>query len=281
MFIALITLITLVAFAANSILCRMALAPGLIDPISFTSLRLLSGAALLVPLAGLRFRAGPSQAAASPGNWPSALALFAYAICFSLAYVRVDAGIGALILFGAVQTTMVGWGLRSGEQPHRREWLGLVLAIGGLIYLLSPGRTAPDVPGALLMAVAGLAWGIYSLRGRGAASPVRATAGNFLRTTPFAIVASLLAISALRVEAKGALLAVVSGTMTSAIGYVIWYRALRGLTATRAALVQLLVPVLAAFAGVLFLAESLSLRLALASALILGGVALAIGGRRR
>jgi drug/metabolite transporter (DMT)-like permease len=281
MLIAFLTLITLLAFAANSILCRMALAPGLIDPVSFTSLRLLSGAALLVPLVGLRPRARPSQAAASRGNWPSALALFAYAICFSLAYVRVDAGMGALILFGAVQTTMVGWGLRSGEQPHMSEWLGLLMAIGGLIYLLSPGRSAPDVFGALLMAVSGVAWGVYSLRGRGAASPVEATAGNFLRAAPFALVASLLAITALRVEAKGALLAIVSGTMTSAIGYVIWYRALRGLTATRAALVQLLVPVIAAFAGILFLAETLSLRLALASALILGGVAMAIGGKPR
>lgn len=274
----LLTALALIAFAANSILCRMALGADRIDPISFTTIRLLSGAILLFPLGAAARRS--AARADGRGSWRSGLALFVYAICFSLAYVRIEAGVGALILFGAVQTTMVGIGLREGERPHVSEWLGLLVAVGGLIYLISPGRSAPDAAGSLLMGMSGVAWGVYSLRGRGARIPVAITADNFLRTAPMTLAASAFFFASIRSDARGFLLAATSGAITSGIGYVIWYRALRGLTATRAALVQLLVPVIAAFAGILFLGESVTIRLLVASLLILGGVALAIGRRR-
>ena len=209
-------------------------------------------------------------------SWGSGISLFVYAMAFSLAYISLDAGMGALILFGAVQVTMIGLGLKSGQRPRPGEWLGLILALGGLVYLVLPGLTAPDPLGAGLMLISGIAWGVYSLRGKRGTSPVHDTAGNFIRTVPMAVVASLLAISLVQIERTGALLAIASGAITSGLGYVLWYKALRGLTATRAAIVQLLVPVLAAFGGVMFLAEQVSARLALASGLILGGVALAV-----
>lgn len=272
MVVALLTAITLVAFAGNSLLCRMALGAGLIDPVSFTAIRLASGAAILLPCS--RLRAGGSSRRA--GSWRSGLALFVYAIAFSLAYVSLDTGVGALILFAAVQATMLGGGLTSGERPRAGEWLGLLAALGGLVYLVSPGLAAPDPRGAVLMAASGIAWGIYSLRGRGAAAPVPATAGNFLRTIPLVAVVTVAAASLLQAQVRGVVLALVSGTVTSGLGYVLWYAALGGLTATLAAIVQLLVPVLAAFGGIVFLAEALSLRLVVASALILGGVAAAV-----
>lgn len=273
MLVAFLTGVTLIAFAANSLLCRMALGGELIDPVSFTALRLASGAAVLAPLSRLSGGLRPLSAA---GSWLSGLALFVYAISFSLAYVSLDTGMGALILFGTVQIAMIGAGLWWGERPHVLVWLGLAAALGGLAYLVWPGIAAPDGLGATLMAVAGAAWGTYSLRGRGEAAPVSATAGNFLRTVPMAAVGGALAVSIAHAESAGIILALVSGTLTSGLGYVVWYRALRGLTATRAAVVQLLVPVIAAFGGVIFLAERLSLRLTVASVLILGGVAMAV-----
>jgi drug/metabolite transporter (DMT)-like permease len=277
MFYALLTAFTLVAFAANSILCRMALGAHLIDPVSFSTLRLLSGAIVLVPLSRL---AGKSRAAKrSPGSWTSGLALFVYALAFSLAYISLQAGIGALILFGAVQATMIGVGIVSGEQPHASEWLGLFTALGGLVYLVAPGVTSPDPLGALLMSISGIAWGAYSLRGKGALAPVSSTAGNFVRALPMAAVASVFALSSVDAHAAGVILAVISGSVTSGLGYVLWYRALRGLTTAQAAIVQLLVPILAGFGGIVFLGERPSVRLAIASALILGGVAMAVRGR--
>ena len=274
MLVGILTALTLVAFALNSLLCRMALGGELIDPVSFTTLRLVSGAILLVPTS--RLTAECRLAPERKGLWDSGLVLFVYAIAFSLAYVSLNAGMGALILFGTVQVTMISAGLKSGDRPHPVGWLGLAAALGGLVYLVLPGISAPNPLGAFLMSFSGIAWGIYSLRGKGTATPILTTADNFVRTVPLATIASILALSWIRVETIGLVLAVVSGTLTSGLGYVLWYRVLRGLTATRAAIVQLLVPVLAAFGGVVFLGEQMSVRLTVASVVILGGVAMAI-----
>lgn len=265
------------AFAANSLLCRAALAGGLVDAASFTSLRLVSGALALAILAG-RARAGDR----AHGDWTSAAALFGYALAFSLAYVLIPAAVGALLLFGAVQATMIGWALVSGERPRPLVWLGLVAAFAGLLVLARPGLAAPDPLGSGLMVGAGACWGAYSLRGRGSADPLRANAGHFARTVPMALLASLafLAVAAPRLTVRGGLLAVASGALTSGVGYALWFAALRGLTATQAAIVQLTVPPLAAAGAVVFLGERPSLRLAVAGLLILGGVGLAVGSRR-
>jgi len=282
----LLTAFTLIAFAANSLLCRLALGGEVIDPLSFTALRLGSGALVLFGITRLVARRAPARKAGmSGGSWGSGLALFAYAIAFSLAYVSLGAGVGALILFGAVQVTMMGAALGSGERPRPAQWAGAATAVAGLVYLVFPGLTAPEPVGALLMAVAGVAWGVYSLRGRGASAPVLMTAGNFLRAAPLgllsAAVAAALALSPLRLHARGVVLALVSGVVTSGLGYVLWYAALRGLTTTQASVVQLLVPVIAAAGGVALLSERVTARLALASVLILGGVALAVVRRER
>jgi len=274
-----LTAAAMLAFAANSLLCRAALAARHADAASFTTLRLVGGAVALSLLAWAR---GPRRAAASSA-WASAVILFAYAILFSLAYLRVPAGTGALLLFAAVQLTMIGAGLRAGERPRALEWAGLAVSLVGLVLLTRPGLAQPDPAGALSMLAAGIAWGLYSLRGRGVADPVAANAGAFARAIPFALAAS--AVFALAAEAHvtpaGVALALASGALTSGLGYAIWYAALRGLSAMRAAIVQLSVPPLAAALAVLTLGESVSLRLLLASVLILGGIALALVGRGR
>ncbi|MCO5167176.1 MAG: DMT family transporter [Planctomycetes bacterium] len=266
----------MLAFAGNSLLCREALGRRGMDPVSFTTLRVLSGAALLVVLAR---RLDPGARA---GSVAGAAALFAYALAFSLAYVTLEAGVGALLLFGAVQATMLGAGLAVGERPSPVQWAGLLAALGGLVHLLLPGLAAPDPLGAALMLLAGVAWGAYSLLGRGAQRPIAATAGNFVRAAPLALAASLAALvwTTPRVPSDGALLAVASGAVTSGLGYSLWYLALRGHTATTAAVVQLSVPVLAAAGGVLLLGEAATSRLVVAGALVLGGVAAATLGRR-
>ena len=269
-----LTGITLVAFAANSLLCRMALAPDLIDPVAFTVIRLGSGVAVLVPLSALTSE--PRPEGRSAGSWRSGLALFVYAMAFSLAYVSLETGTGALILFGSVQATMIGAGLWQGERPKAREWTGLIVAMAGLVYLVLPGIAAPDPLGAALMLASGVGWGVYSLRGRGRIAPVAATAGNFARALPLAIAGLFMAWGTLHTSPRGVALAVTSGAFTSGLGYVIWYIALRGLTATRAAIVQLAVPVIAAAGGIVVLAEEPTARLAVASVLILGGVGGAI-----
>jgi drug/metabolite transporter (DMT)-like permease len=278
MLYAVLTALTLIAFAANSLLCRMALRADLIDPVSFTTLRLASGAAVLFPIA--HFRKGSNPVTKRQGSWASSFALFAYAIAFSLAYISLDAGMGALILFGGVQATMIGIGMRLGEHPRPFQWLGLITAVGGLTYLVFPGISAPDPIGALLMFISGVAWGVYSIRGRGVTAPVQSTASNFIRTLPMTAAASLIALSLFQAVGTGIILALISGSLTSGLGYVLWYRALRGLTTTQAAAVQLLVPVLAAFGGVVFLAETVSIRLVLSAVLVLGGVALAVLHRK-
>jgi len=274
---ALLTVVTLVAFAANSLLCRMALAPDLIDPVAFTVIRLGSGVAVLVPLAA--WTSEPRPEGRPAGSWRSGLALFVYAMAFSLAYVSLETGMGALILFGSVQATMIGAGLWQGERPRAHEWIGLVVAMAGLVYLVLPGIAAPDPVGVGLMVASGVGWGVYSLRGKGRTAPIAATAGNFARALPFALAGLLIAWGTLHASPHGIALAVTSGAVTSGLGYVIWYIALRGLTATRAAIVQLAVPVIAAAGGIVVLAEEPTARLAIASVLILGGVGGAIVAR--
>lgn len=270
-----LTAVAMLAFAANSLLCRLALQQRGIDPASFGSIRMVSGAITLAVI--VRFRSQRS----SPGHadWLAAVMLFAYVAFFSFAYLTLPAGTGALILFGAVQLTMFSVGLRSGERFGPIAWLGLALAVAGLVYLVSPGVAAPPLFGAALMAIAGVAWGVYSLRGRGVADPLAATAGNFARAVPFALVLSLLFVANAHADAAGVTLAIASGALTSGIGYVIWYAALRKLSAMRAATVQLSVPLIAAFGGVLFLSEAITPRLAAASAAILGGIALVLTSR--
>jgi drug/metabolite transporter (DMT)-like permease len=275
---AIFTTFAMVAFAANSILCRKALGAATIDPAGFTALRLISGALVLgvLSISGTIRRSG---AARSSGSWVSAAMLFLYAVAFSFAFVRLQAGTGALILFGAVQAAMILTAIFRGERPRMLEYVGLAIALAGLAYLVFPGLQAPSLEGAVLMAVAGTAWGVYTLRGRGAVNPAAVTADNFMRTVPFVLIVILLSLNSVNISAPGALLAMISGGLTSALGYVVWYAALPNLSTTRAALVQLVVPVLAAGGGVLVLSEPLSLRLVLSAALILGGIALAISGR--
>jgi drug/metabolite transporter (DMT)-like permease len=267
------TSLALTGFAANSLLCRAALRPRSIDAASFTSVRLVSGALVLGALVAAR--SGP-RALAREGSWRGALALFAYAIAFSFAYLRLGAGVGSLVLFGVVQATMIAAGWRAAERLRPRQWLGLALALGGLAALTAPGATAPDPLGAASMALAGAAWGCYSLIGRGCARPLQATAGNFVRGAPLALAASALALRGLHLSAEGFALAVASGALASGVGYALWYAALRELTATTAAIVQLCVPVLATLASVALLGETLTLRIALAGATILAGVAVAV-----
>jgi drug/metabolite transporter (DMT)-like permease len=271
-----LAVVALVAFAANSLLCRLALGGGQIDAASFTAVRLLAGAlALSLIVAATRRSRRQGR-----GSWSAAVMLFLYAASFSFAYLSLTAGTGALILFGAVQATMILAGLAKGERPRRVEWLGLLVALGGLVYLVVPGLTAPPPLGSALMAVAGIAWGFYSLRGRGAGDPVVVTRDNFLRAVPWALGLSLLAVARLELSWPGVFWAAVSGAITSGAGYAVWYAALAGLTSTRAAIVQLAVPALAAAGGVIVLDERLSWRLVLSAALILGGVGLSLTGRQ-
>ncbi len=270
-----LTALAMLAFAGNSLLCRAALQHTGIDAASFTTIRLISGAAVLWLI--VRVRRGAYSGA---GNWISAGALFVYAAGFSFAYVRLSAATGALLLFGAVQATMVGRGLWMGEGLRKLQWAGFVLAIAGLVGLLLPGLAAPPLLHAALMLGAGVAWGVYSLRGKGAGDATLVTAGNFMRAVPVAVVLSAFAYGNIRLDSAGIWYAVASGAVASAIGYAIWYTALPALRATSAATVQLSVPVIAALGGVAFLGETVTLRLLLASVAILGGIALVILEKR-
>lgn len=274
--VALLTLAAVLAFAGNSLLCRAALSDTTIDAASFTTLRLLSGALVLWLV--VRLRATGHE---HGGSWMSALALFAYAAGFSFAYVNLSAATGALLLFGAVQATMLGRGLWLGERLSARQLFGLAMAMGGLVVLLLPGLTAPPIGAALMMIAAGVAWGVYTLRGRDAQDAIAATAGNFLRAVTFTVAVSLLMLQDLSVDAEGVAYAVLSGALTSGLGYAVWYTVLPALRATQAATVQLSVPVIAAVGGVLLLGEQLSPRLIMASAAVLGGIALTIVARAK
>jgi drug/metabolite transporter (DMT)-like permease len=275
-----LTALAMLAFAGNSLLCRLALKHTSIDAASFTAIRLVSGAVMLFLIVKLRPRAAVGE-----GNWLSAIALFAYAAGFSFAYISLPAATGALLLFGAVQATMISHGLWVGERLRSLQLVGLLLAFGGMVGLLLPGLAAPPLLGSVLMLGAGVAWGVYSLRGKGAGDPTGVTAGNFLRAAPMAVVLGLLLLSSMEmrasVDAAGFYYALASGALTSGIGYAIWYTALPALKATQAATVQLSVPVIAALGGIVFLGEALTLRFILASIAILGGIALVILERRQ
>ncbi len=274
--LAILTTLAMTAFAGNSLLCRAGLTHTDMDAASFTAVRLIAGAIALWIIVQLR-----SVSPQGKGTWLSALALFAYAAGFSFAYLTLPAGTGALLLFGAVQVTMIGHGILSGERLRGPQIAGIGLASAGLIGLLLPGLSAPPLAGGLLMLVAGISWGIYSLRGRSAGDPVQVTAGNFIRAVPVAVILSALTFRSSSLEVAGIAYAAASGALTSGIGYAIWYSALPGLKASHAATVQLSVPVIAAFGGILFLGEDLTMRLAIATVAILGGIALVILEKQR
>jgi len=276
--VASLTILALIAFAGNSVLCRLALADGSIDAASFSTVRLVSGAIALLLILHATSR---GKRPASYGSWMSAAMLFTYAVCFSFAYVSLDTGIGALILFGMVQTTMVAGALWAGDRPSVPEWVGWLLAVSGFVYLVSPGLTAPSPFGSVLMGIAGIGWGIYSLRGRNEPFALAGTTYNFVRSVPLVIVVSAMTLKDVHLSANGILLATMSGAITSGVGYSIWYTVLRSISSMQAAMVQLSVPVLAAAGGILFLAESVSLRLIISGLLILGGIFLAIFGKAK
>ena len=272
--IALLTIVAMFAFAGNSLLCRVALKGTSIDPATFTTVRVVSAAIVLWII--LRVRAGTQSVA---GNWMSAFALFAYAAAFSFAYVSLAAGTGALLLFGAVQATMIGYGLSRGEHLRLLQWIGLACALAGLVGLVLPGLSAPPPLASMLMLCAGIAWGVYSLRGKRAADPTATTAGNFIRAVPFAAVISIAMFARMSIDRTGLLFATISGALTSGVGYVIWYAALKELKAATAATVQLSVPLIAAAGGIVLLGEPLTARLAVSSVAILGGIALVVARR--
>lgn len=276
--VVILTLLAMLAFAGNSLLCRMALKHTAIDPASFTAIRITSGAAVLWLMVQLRDRrhAGPRP---SSGNWPSAFALFVYAAAFSFAYVSLTAATGALLLFGAVQATMIGSGLWTGERLRGKQVAGLALALGGLVGLLLPGLSAPPLQGSLSMLAAGVSWGVYSLRGKGGGDPLRVTGGNFQRAVvPALVLSGIIAAGLIPVTLpeRGVAYALASGALASGLGYAVWYTALPGLKVTSAATAQLSVPVIAALGGVLWLDEPMTLRLVIASVAVLGGIALVV-----
>jgi drug/metabolite transporter (DMT)-like permease len=271
-----LTALTMIAFAGNSLLCRIALAHTAIDAASFTAVRLISGALMLWLLVRIRKNHG-----ATGGNWGSALALFVYAASLSFSYASVTTATGALLLFGAVQATMIGRSVWRGERLRGLQSIGLMLAIGGLVGLLLPGLSAPPLMGSVLMLSSGVAWGVYSLRGKGVSDPIDATAGNFLRAAPMAAMLSVIMLNSLSVDRAGVFCALASGVLTSAIGYAIWYTVLPHLKVTQASTVQLSAPVFAAIGGTVFLDEPVSLRMVLASIAILGGIAMVIWEKQR
>ncbi len=272
-----LTVVTMLAFAANSVLCRLALAHGSIDPASFTAIRIGSGAVTLGLILAFTDKASVAQ-----GSWKAALALFAYAAAFSFAYVTLSAGAGALLLFGAVQATMVTTGLLRGERLTATQWFGFAVALIGLAALLAPGVAAPPMGGALLMLAAGVAWGVYSLLGRRAVDPLAATAGNFLKALPITVILlGPLVLLGTHHEPSGLLYAIISGAVASGFGYTIWYAALAGLSPVQGASVQLSVPVITAVAGTIALGETITIRLSLSSIAIIGGIALVIASRPR
>jgi drug/metabolite transporter (DMT)-like permease len=292
-----LTSLAMIAFASNSLLCRQALKHTTIDAATFTFIRILSGAVVLWLMLEIRTRlrtettdslffegsSGSTHITRhSPlkgGNWPSSLALFVYAATFSFAYVDLSVGTGALLLFGAVQASMILWGFRRGERLDAIQVVGFVAAVIGLVVLVFPGLSAPPLIASMLMLAAGVAWGVYSLRGRGVQAPASVTAGNFMRAVPFSAVVWMIFLPWTHVDSAGVSYAVISGAIASGLGYLIWYTALSGLKATSAATIQLSVPVLAAAGGILLLGEPITLRYVFASIAVLGGIALVIWER--
>lgn len=271
------TILALTAFAANSILCRLALAEQLIDPASFTAIRLISGAFVLAVLVALKQKRHLSlMIHPGNGNWASAFALFIYAASFSFAYQWLDTGTGALILFASVQLCMMTINLYTGHKFRLQEWLGLMFAFGGFVYLVLPGVSSPSPIGAMLMAISGIAWGVYTLHGKGSKDALNDTGGNFLRSVPLILLLVPFVINHLELELTGVGYAIASGAVASGVGYAVWYRVLPALSASLAAVCQLMVPILAALGGVLILGEDLGARLIIASVIILGGIGLVV-----
>jgi drug/metabolite transporter (DMT)-like permease len=274
--VTLLTSIAMLAFAGNSLLCRVALRDTGIDAASFTTVRVLSGALALLAIAGMR-----GTARRMTGDWLTAFGLFVYAACFSFAYVSLSTGTGALLLFGAVQASMLGYGLWRGERLVLRRVVGLVCAFAGVAGLMLPGLTAPPLLGAVLMIASGSAWGFFSIRGKGTGDPALVITGSFVRAVPFALLLSVVMWPSASLNPAGVGYAMLSGALTSGVGYVLWYTVLRNLTVTAAATVQLTVPVIAAAGGVVLLGEPLGMRLVLASIAIIGGVAFALTAKQR
>jgi len=271
----LFTSLALIAFAANSILARLALGEKAIDASSFTSIRLLSGAIVLWVI----IKISKAEVKSKKGSWSAGLMLFIYALAFSFAYNFLDTGTGALILFGSVQITMLVLSILSGDRLSGSEWAGLVVSFSGFVYLVLPGVAVPSATGFILMVIAGISWGMYTIWGRSSVNPLMDTAYNFFRTIPLVFVLAVVAIKSGHVSNYGIVLAVLSGGLASGVGYTLWYIALGGLSVTQAAVFQLLVPVIAAFGGVIFVFEAVTLRLSIASTLILGGILLVVLGR--
>lgn len=273
----LLTALTMIAFAANSVLNRMALAGGSIDATSFGTIRLIAGAVMLAAIC-LFLRGGLHLK--GPGRVAGVLALLVYMYAFSTAYTVLDAGLGALILFGVVQITMFAGGLVAREAMPARRWIGATLAFAGLAWLLWPGAGPQiSVPHGLMMAAAGVGWGIYSLTGRLNTDALQATAANFILAAPLGLIIGFalpLGPQGTLLGTDGIILAIVSGAVTSGLGYALWYRVLPGLASSVAAVAQLTVPVIAMAGGMVFLGESLSLQFILASVLVLGGVAISV-----
>lgn len=275
--IALLSLTALLAFAANSVLCRLALADGLIDAASFTIIRLFSGAMALLIFILYRHR---SQQRHSKGSWLGAMFLFIYAIAFSFAYISLDTGTGALILFTVVQLSMIAYGLYTGNKLQPIEWLGVLTAFIGFVIFVLPNLSTPSAFGLLLMSIAGIAWAAYTLNGRGSSDPISDTAYNFLKTLPLLAIALLLSLPTTQISSSGVSLAVLSGVVASGLGYAIWYQALKGLSISQAAVMQLLVPVIAALGGIVFASETISLNFIVSSVLILGGILMVVLRKR-
>ncbi len=274
----LLTTTALTAFAANSVLCRLALGEGLIDAAGFSALRLLFGALVLLFIMWVKPNKQPQQPS-SKGSWAASFMLFTYAVAFSYAYISLDTATGALILFGAVQMTIILLSMLSGDRLKLFEILGVLIAFGGFVYLVFPGIETPSIIGFTLMTVAGIAWGLYTLKGRGSENPLSDTAYNFFRSIPLVIVLAIITLKDMQLSFEGVVLAGLSGGIASGVGYAVWYMALRGLSATVAAVVQLLVPVIAALGGVVFVSESISVDLMVSGALILGGISVVVFGK--
>ncbi|NQZ80364.1 MAG: DMT family transporter [Colwellia sp.] len=276
------TFISLLAFAGNSILCRLVLGDHLLDAAGFTIIRLLSGILVLLLIIRL-FNKDNKQGTSeinSKGSWVASFWLFLYAVTFSFGYISLDTGTGALVLFGAVQITMIIANVFSGHKLHYSEWLGISIAFAGFIYLVLPNLQLPSFTGFILMTIAGISWAFYTIKGRSSQNPVGDTAYNFFRTLPFILILIIFTYQELSLSWQGVFLAVISGAVTSGIGYAIWYAALKGLSVTQAAVLQLLVPVIAAVGGIIFVNEALSLRLAISSFMVLGGIFIVVLGKR-
>jgi len=270
----LLTSFALIAFAANSVFCRLALADGSMDAAAFTVVRLLSAAVVLSVIALMQHE----RKLLDYGSWSAAGCLFTYAAAFSYAYVSLDTATGALILFAAVQFTMIAVAMWRGQHLQRWEWAGLLLAVTGFVWLMLPSASAPSLAGFLLMSVAGVAWGAYTLLGHQSTHAVLDTAGNFIRTMPAALLLAVLTLPTMHGSYASMVWAIASGALASALGYAVWYQALRHLSTPRAAVLQLLVPLIAAAGGVL-IGEVITLNLIVASSLILGGVWLVIASK--